>query len=444
MDNSIIIALLAANLLFVLIGLLVLLKNRGMMNRQFVAETERLERSLRDELARSRNESIDTIGNLRQDLSGQMLQFADVTQKRLAENSALLSTQLDNFSAQIVRTSASTVEQMELSRRSFDERMEAVRIDLNQRLRDLQEENSKKLSEMRETVDEKLHATLEKRLGESFKIVGDRLEAVARGLGEMQTLAANVGDLKNILSNVRTRGTFGEIQLGAIIEQMLTPDQYVRNFSPEGGKDYVEFAVKFPRRDDTGGHVYLPIDSKFPVEAYQRMLDASQRGDLPGIASAQKELDVSLRSEAKRISGKYVQPPETTDFAVMFLPTEGLYAEALRLPGLAERLQQENQVTLAGPTTLAALLSSLRMGFRTLAIQQRSLDVWKLLGSFKLEFARFGKSLDDVKKRLEQATSSIDDTSRRTAKIQTKLDQVQTSLPEGADESAGALVEELE
>jgi DNA recombination protein RmuC len=444
MDNSIIIALLTTCIFFVLVGLVVLLKIKGAMYRQLCTETERLERSLRDELARSRNESIDTIGNLRKDVSGQLLQFADVTQKRLAENSALLSTQLDNFSAQIVRTSASTVEQMELSRRSFDERMEAVRVDLNQRLKDLQEENSKKLSEMRETVDEKLHATLEKRLGESFKIVGERLEAVARGLGEMQTLASNVGDLKNILSNVRTRGTFGEIQLGAIIEQMLTPDQFVRNFSPEGGKDFVEFAVKFPRRDDTGGHVYLPIDSKFPVEAYQRMLDASQNGDLAGIASAQKELDVSLRSEAKRISGKYVKPPETTDFAVMFLPTEGLYAEALRLPGLAERLQQENQVTLAGPTTLAALLSSLRMGFRTLAIQQRSLDVWKLLGSFKLEFARFGKSLDDVKKRLEQATSSIDDTSRRTAKIQTKLDQVQTSLPEGNEESDGVLPEEIE
>jgi DNA recombination protein RmuC len=261
---------------------------------------------------------------------------------------------------------------------------------------------------MRVTVDERLHGTLERRLGESFALVSERLEAVQRGLGEMQALASGVGDLKRVLTNVRTRGVWGEYQLGAILEQILTPDQYCANYRPrpECGET-VEFAVRLPGREPEGDPVHLPIDAKFPQEDYQRLLDAAERADSEALSSATAALVRAVRSSAREIGEKYLVPPATTDFAIMFLPTEGLYAEVLRQPGLVQELQAECRVVVAGPTTLAAILSSLRMGFRTIAIERRSSEVWRVLGAVKSEFGKFGEVLERVRRQLATASNTI-------------------------------------
>ena len=305
--------------------------------------------------------------------------------------------------------------------------LEKVRVGLDDRLKILQEGNEKKLDQMRQTVDEKLQTTLEKRLGESFKLVSDRLESVQRGLGEMQSLAAGVGDLKRVLTNVKTRGTWGEVQLGAILEQILTPDQYEKNVKTrEHSQDMVEYAIKLPGSGrDADSVVWLPIDSKFPQEDYQRLLAAAEVADSEAVEKACASLTRAILLAAKDISGKYLNPPRTTDFAIMFLPTEGLYAELLRQPGLTEKLQHDFRVVVAGPTTLAATLSSLRMGFRTLAIEKRSSEVWEILSAVKTEFGKFGEVLIKVKKQLTTAANTIDDTEVRARKMASKLKSVE-------------------
>lgn len=289
------------------------------------------------------------------------------------------------------------------------------------RLTTIQVENERKLEQMRQTVDEKLQGTLEARLGESFKQVSDRLEQVHKGLGEMQTLAAGVGDLKRVLTNVKTRGTWGEVQLGALLEQMLAPGQYAQNVATSGTSERVEFAIKLPGRDSSGAPVWLPIDAKFPVEDYQRVVEASERGDIEALDKAAHQLDATLRCCAKNLSEKYVAPPATTDFGILFLSTESLYAEAMRRTGLAEFIQREYRIVLAGPSTLAALLNSFQMGFRTLAIQQRSSEVWELLGTVKAEFGKYADVLAKVKKKLNEAQNTIDNAETRTRAIHRKL-----------------------
>ncbi len=285
------------------------------------------------------------------------------------------------------------------------------------------------LEQIRKTVDEKLHETLEKRLGESFKRVSDQLESVHRGLGEMQTLATGVGDLRKVLTNVKTRGTFGEVQLDNLLDQILTAEQYDKNVAVRPGSNArVEFALRLPGKADEG-KVYLPIDAKFPIEDYQRLLDAQDRADIAAVEEAGKALETRIRQEGRTINEKYIEPPHTTDFAVMYLATEGLYAEALRRPGLAEWLQRDCRVVLCGPTTLAALLNSLQMGFRTLAIEKRSSEVWNVLGAVKTEFAKFGDALAHTKKKLEEATNSIEKAQTRSNVLTRKLKGVD-QLPE--------------
>jgi DNA recombination protein RmuC len=337
---------------------------------------------------------------------------------------------------QVQKSSLESVEQRikELVDSNRD-RLDKLRDVLDSQIKSLQQSNEKKLDQMRETVDEKLQTTLEKRLSESFKLVSERLESVQKGLGEMQTLATGVGDLKRVLTNVKARGTWGEVQLGAILEQILTPDQYAKNVrTREDSQDMVEYAIRLPGPEDSAdGVVWLPIDSKFPQEDYLRLVAAADIADSEAMEKALAALSRSIQNSAREISGKYLNPPKTTDFAIMFLPTEGLFAEVLRQPGLVEKLQQDYRVVVAGPTTLSATLSSLRMGFRTLAIEKRSSEVWKVLAAVKTEFGKFGVVLDKVKRQLETASNTIDQTEVRTRAMERKLKEVQ-QLPAGESE----------
>jgi DNA recombination protein RmuC len=349
------------------------------------------ERTIREELRVAREESSRAARDLREEVAG--------TQQKTTDS--------------LVRT--------------LGELREAI----DARLKEIRESNEKKLDQMRETVDEKLQSTLEKRIGESFKQVTDQLEKVYRGLGEMQNLADGVGDLKRVLSSVKARGTFGEIQLGAILEQLLTPEQYDRNVATkQGSAERVEFAIKLPGPvDDPKECVWLPIDAKYPQEDYLRLVDAAEKGDSSGVQQATQALARSAKSSARDIHDKYIDPPHTTDFAIMFMPTEGLYAEVLRQPGLCEQLQREHRVVVTGPTTLSAVLTSLRMGFRTLAIEKRSSEVWKVLSAVKTEFGKFGGVLDKLGKQLETAKRTVDQTGVRTRAMERKLHSVE-ALPE--------------
>ena len=316
------------------------------------------------------------------------------------------------------------VKTIEEKSRSQQESIDNLHNVIDKHLKHLQESNEKKLEQMRQTVDEKLQSTLEKRLGESFKIVGDQLEAVQRGLGEMQSLATGVGDLKKVLTNVKARGTWGEYQLGNILEQILTPDQYAKNVKPkESSDEIVEYAVRLPGHDNSS-QVWLPIDSKFPQESYIRLKDASEKSDTDAIEKASAELIRTIKKSAKDISDKYIDPPHTTDFAIMFLPTEGLYAEIVRQPGMLDDLQHQ-RIVVAGPTNLSAILSSLSMGFRTLAIENRSSEVRKILSAVKTEFSRFGDVLSKVKTQLDRASGTIDKAGVRTRAMQKKLKDVE-------------------
>jgi DNA recombination protein RmuC len=315
-----------------------------------------------------------------------------------------------------------------------ERRLLEVRNTVDQRLSLLAADNEKKLEQMRATVDEKLHATLEQRLGESFKQVADRLEQVHKGLGEMQTLARDVGSLNRVLTNVKTRGVFGEVQLAALLEQVFTPEQYAANVATlPGSTERVEFAIRLPGQRDDGLPLWLPIDAKFPREDYERLLDAHDRCDAPAAEAAAKGIENRLRLEARTIRDKYIGPPHTTDFAILFVPTEGLYAEALRRPGLLEGLQREHRVMLTGPTTLLATLSSLQMGFRTLALEKRSAEVWEVLGAVKTEFGKFGEVLAKTKKKLQEAHNTIGDAEVRTRAMSRRLKGVE-ALPDEASQ----------
>ena len=360
------------------------------------AHSERIERELRSEVQGSAR-------GTRQELNAALAQFQ-----------RLLLTQTGEAS----RTQFETVER----------RLAGLQQTLEQRLASLQADNERQLEQMRATVDEKLQATLEARLGESFRQVAERLEQVHRGLGEMQTLAQGVGDLKRVLGNVKTRGLLGEVQLGALLEQVFTVEQYATNVvTVPGSRDRVEFAIRLPGRGAAGhdAPVWLPIDAKFPREDYERLLDAQDRADKPAAEQAARALELRVRDEARTIASKYLAPPHTTDFAVLFLPTEGLYAELLRRPGLNERLQREHRITLAGPTTLLAMLNSLQMGFRTLALEQRSAEVWKILGAVKGEFARFGEALEKTRRKLHEASQSIESAEVRTRAMARQLRDVE-------------------
>ena len=330
-------------------------------------------------------------------------------------------------------------QRVEQLRDKNDEKLEQIRKTVETRLESLQKDNAEKLEKMRATVDEKLQSTLEKRLGESFKLVSERLEQVHKGLGEMQTLATGVGDLKRVLNNVKTRGTWGEMQLGSLLEQILTSEQFQRNVQiKKGSLERADFAIRIPAKDDENGIILLPIDAKFPIEDYQRLVTASEAGDVDTIATSVKALETRIKDEARKIHDKYIDPPATTDFGILYLPVEGLYAEIVQRPELVDMLQRTYRVTVAGPHTISALLNSLQMGFRTLAIQQRTSEVWQVLNAVQGDFGRFGDLLDRTKKKLQEATNTIDDASVRTRSIQRQLGKVQ-----GLADKAGTGTEPL-
>ncbi len=392
--------------------------------RRNEALNRRLEESSRTALRR------DEFSSMAEIQSARLLQAMEERSRDEAQRLSDLSARLDAFGdsqdARLHRVTATLDDKLTQN----EARIEKMRDTLNQSVSKLQEENGKKLEEMRQTVDEKLNATLDKRLGESFSLVSQRLEQVYKGLGEMQTLASGVGDLKKVLTNVKTRGVWGEMQLGTLLSQVLTPGQYDENVAvvPHSSQR-VEFAVKLPGRDE-GTTVYLPIDSKFPIEDYERLLSAYDIGDQAIITAASSALQTTLRVEAKRIASKYIAPPHTTDFAIMFLPIEGLYAEALRVRGLTEELQEKHRIVVAGPTTLNALLTSLQVGFRTLAIEKRTGEVWQLLSAVKTEFGKFAGLLEATEKKLHAAAESIETASRKTRTIERKLRRVE-ALDEG-------------
>ena len=372
-----------------------------------------------DELSRFRADSAQSARQLREEVAAAMHKGHELLGGQLHKMSEAQLRQLDVMSRQWTANAE-----------NHDARMRDLQKTVDERLLHIEKQSAERLEKMRVTVEEKLEGTLERRLGDSFKMVGERLELVQRGLGEMQALANGVGDLKKVLTNVKTRGTWGEVQLSMLLEQVLTPDQYVANAKLGSASEVVEFAIKLPGRSDDDQPVFLPIDSKFPQESYQRLVEAAEAGQADLAAAARKELEMAVRNSARDIREKYLHPPKTTDFGVMFLPTEGLYAEVLRIPGMLERIQNEQRVIISGPTTLAALLNSLQMGFRTMAIQKRSSEVWKILGVVKSEFGKFGDILDSVHKKLGEASGKIEDATRKTRTIQTKLRNVE-ELPAG-------------
>ncbi|ABM36937.1 protein of unknown function DUF195 [Polaromonas naphthalenivorans CJ2] len=393
----------------------------------FAEVSDRLERELRREIS-------DNSRGSRQELAATLASFQQALVQQGAEATRTQNTQIDAFSRQLGLLQQSLSDTLATQLQSVSEsnarRMLEVRETLEKQLAQLQQSNAAKLDEMRRTVDEKLHDTLETRLGQSFKQVADRLEQVHKGLGEMQTLAQGVGDLKHLLTNVKTRGIFGEAQLAALLEQVFTVDQYAAQVvTRRGGKNPVDFAIKLPGRSDSGEPLWLPIDAKFPNEDYERLLDAQQRADGPGAEVAGKALELRIRLEAKSICEKYIEPPYTTDFAILFLPTEGLYAEVLRRPGLIECLQRDHRITLAGPTTLLAMLNSLQMGFRTLALEKRSSEVWQVLGAVKTEFGKFGDVLAKVKSQTETVLNTLTSAEQRSRVMGKALRSVE-ALPE--------------
>jgi DNA recombination protein RmuC len=454
----------------------------------FEKAQERTERAVREEVALSRDELGKAAREQRQELTEAFKTFGDSVVQRMMDVASMQKGQLDAFSNQLasfakasgerldgVRAESATgakqlreeviaalkgiteattktmgelanVQKAQLEAMSSaigklsdsnEKKLEAVRVTVENKLQSMQIDNAKQLDQMRQTVDEKLQGTLEKRLGESFKQVSERLEQVHKGLGEMQTLATGVGDLKKVLTNVKTRGTWGEVQLGALLEQVLHPDQFATNVATKDGGERVEFAIKLPGQGaDKDETVWLPIDAKFPVEDYQRLVEAQERADVEGAEAAGKQLENRVKACAGDICGKYLNPPKTTDFGILFLPIEGLFAEVIRRTGLAEVIQRECRVVIAGPTTLWSILSSLQMGFRTLAIQKRSSEVWNLLAAVKTEWTKYGDVLDAVQKRLHQASETIEKAKARSRAVGRKLKDVQ-ELPVG--EATGLL-----
>ena len=381
-----------------------------------------------------RREIVDSGRANRQELSSTFATFQQTLTQQSAEAIRTQNTQIDAFGQQLALLQKTLSDTLVIQLQSVSEsnarRMGEIRETLEKQLAQLQATNSAKLDEMRKTVDEKLQTTLETRLGESFKQVADRLEQVHKGLGEMQTLAQGVGDLKHLLTNVKTRGIFGEAQLSALLEQVFTVDQYAAQVVTQpGSKNTVDFAIRLPGRSDSGEPLWLPIDAKFPNEDYERLLDAQARADVQGAEAAGKALEIRIRLEAKSISEKYIAPPHTTDFAILFLPTEGLYAEVLRRPGLMESLSRDHRITLAGPTTLLAMLNSLQMGFRTLALEKRSSEVWQVLGAVKTEFGKFGDVLAKIKSNAETMLNTVSSAEQRSRVMGKALRNVE-ALPE--------------
>jgi DNA recombination protein RmuC len=406
-----------------------LMAEQGRAMADLRGELAESQRGLRGEIGESMRGLRVELGRHLEDLRGALARDAQAARTESAESLGRFSTV---FGEQVQRL-------IDMN----DRRLQEVRQTVDQRLLALQTENAGKLDEMRRTVDEKLHATLEQRLGESFKLVSERLEAVHKGLGEMQTLASGVGDLKRVLTNVKSRGTWGEVQLARLLEDTMTSDQYARNVKPVPGSDaIVEFAIRLPGRADDGAPVWLPLDAKFPKEEYERLVDAEQAADADAARAAGMALARAVELQARAIAEKYVAPPHTTDFAIMFLPTEGLYAEVLRRPGLIDKLHQL-RVNVAGPANLAALLNSLQMGFRTLAIERRSSEVWQVLRAVKTEFGRFGDALAAVKRTLESASTKIGQTETRTRAMLRSLKTVE-ALPGDADAVAAVLAHEAQ
>ncbi len=380
------------------------------------------ERGMRDALATARKEHAESAATLRREVGDGLSQFQQGTRQALTDAQVAQGTQLKHFGDGLAALT-----------QTIENKLESLRTD-----------NEKKLEQMRATVDEKLQATLETRLGESFKQVSERLEQVHRGLGEMQNLAVGVGDLKKVMSNVKSRGGWGEVQLGALLGETLLPTQYAQNVATKpGASERVEYAIRLPGKSDDGAPCWLPIDAKFPLEDWQRLQDAIEHADIAGVDASRKALDAFFKSEARTIRDKYIAPPHTTDFAILFVPTEGLYAEAVSRPGLADALQRDHRVMLAGPMNLAAMLNSLQLGFRTLAIEKRSTEVWRVLGAVKTEFGKFGEMLTKTKEKLDQVGRTLDDAGRKSRTIASKLRDVE-SLPDAeADRLLGASAELL-
>ncbi|MBE2266520.1 MAG: DNA recombination protein RmuC [Chlorobi bacterium] len=437
--------LLAVLVLLAMINLVLLMRSNssgdaGVLSSLSKLDTElqRIDPLVRDEFSRSRTESQQSFKDNREELTNSFSTLGRTLSATVSELSTAQKNQFDTFSNQLTEFAKATAatqterydelgKRLDAIKQDTENKLKEIRDTVESKLRHIQEDNSVKLEEMRKTVDEKLHETVEKRFNESFKVISERLEQVHKGLGEMQTLATGVGDLKRVLTNVKTRGTYGEVQLGTILEQIFSPEQYSTNAVVKPGSlERVEFVINLPGTSGDDTPVLLPIDSKFPVEDYIRLVDAyEQPADPQEIEQLSKQFENAVKKNAKDIRDKYINVPVTTDFAIMFVPTEGLYAEILRRQGLFEQLQREHKVTVVGPTNLVAYLSSLQMGFKTLAIEKRSSEVWELLGAVKTQFGKFGDILDKTKKKLQEATNVIDSAGTRSRVIERKLRLVQ-------------------
>ena len=381
------------------------------------------ERDVRTDLAVARNDATSASAALRQEVATAMARFGETNAQLHNAASGAQAGELKAFAERLAQLAQATEQRMDALRRTLEERLDHLRSD-----------NAQKLDQMRATVDEKLQATLEQRLGASFRQVSERLEQVHRGLGEMQSLATGVGDLKRVLTNVKSRGNWGEVQLGALLADMLPANQYAQNVATRpGSEERVEYAVRFPGRNDDGTACWLPIDAKFPLEDWQRLQEAIERADPEAVDATRRSLEQFFKAQAKKIRDKYIESPHTTDFAILFVPTEGLFGEALSRPGLQDTLQRDYRVTLAGPTTLVAILNSLQLGFRTLAIEKRSTEVWQVLGAVKTEFGRFGEILAKTKERLDQVGRTLDEAGRKSTTIARKLRDVEALPQDEAD-----------
>ena len=454
MTIGLLITLIVLALVVIALQVVLLRRGSGQADTHTADTLERIEASvkqlpsaehLREESAAARKERAEQAKADREEQAQQSKAQREELSKKFADFRSASTADIEKLGKYQRDQLKDFSESLDKLTKASGEKADALRESVEKKLKQLQDSNEQKLEKMRQTVDEKLQSTLDKRLGESFKLVSDRLEKVQKGLGEMQELAGGVNDLKRVMSNVKTRGTWGEVQLGSLLEQMLTPEQYETNCKVRPRSDVqVEYAIKMPGPDDEEGrgHIYLPIDAKFPLDKYEQLIKAFDTADIEQIQRSRGDLEAAVLKEARSIHEKYIAPPYTTDFAILFVPTEGLYAELLRRPGLADRLQRECRVSLAGPTTLAALLNSLQMGFRTLAIQKKSSDVWKTLGGVKTEFVKFSDILAGVKKKLQEATNKIESAESKSRNIGRKLSKVQ-ELPSD-DTPAMSLTEALE
>lgn len=459
MEDKIIWVLLLIGLLFLvcLITLMMIRREIKKLSRQWVQKDESdraFYLTIKDYESRTRSEINQTAQQNRTEINNAMRNNQEVMLSSNTHFHAIMQNQLDalarqmehfmqvmeNHLEQIRRTLADqlqvlnrdTVQGLKQVTESMERKLEHMNERVELQIKELQQDSNRQLEQIRMVVDEKLHATLEQRLGESFKLVSERLESVHKGLGEMQSLAVGVGDLKKVLTNVKTRGTWGEVQLGNILADILTPNQYEQNVAVKGGSERVEYAVKMPGPDKDLPGIWLPLDAKFPLEDYYRLLEAYELAEPTVIETAAKALEQRIKNQAKEIADKYIEPPQTTDFAILFLPTESLYAEVLRRPGLLESIRRDYHVTVAGPTTLAAIITSLAVGFKTLAIQQRTSEVWQVLGVVKREFLKFGSTLDKTQKKLQEASHTIEEAAKRSRLMERKLKDVEVPYQEQA------------